>query len=169
MSKMKKVTIQLGNYDGSQRNVVFKGELLKTREDLDIPDDESYGTSYDLYRVSKGYRVFERRWASGQGKKRQNYAKLSKVLTETELLKDFALLANEAGIFEKLDLDFEEVTVSEKTVLLAVNEAGARLLPYMLAKVEALMELGLCLLDQEDVPQDLKAELEQALGPFKPV
>jgi len=169
MSKMQKVTVQLGNYDGSQTNVTFKGALLKTRKELDIPDDESSGASFDLYRVSKGYRVFEKRWTSGLGHKRQNYAKLSKVLTEAELLEDFAPLANEAGIFEKVDLDDEETFVNEKTVLLAVNDAGARLLPYTLAKVEELIELGMCLLDQEDVPQDVKADFEHALGPFAPV
>jgi hypothetical protein len=169
MSKMKKVTVQHGNYDGSQTNVVFKGELLKTRKELDIPGDESSGISYDLYRVSKGYRVFEKRWTSGQGQNRQNYAKLSGVLNEAELLENFAPLANDAGIFERLDLDFEEAIVNEKTVLLAVNDAGARLLPYTLAKVEELIELALCLLDQEDVPQDLKADFEHALAPFAPV
>ena len=57
---------------------------------------------------------------------------------------------------------------NEETVLVAVNSntKEARLLPYTLANVEELIELALCLLDQEDVPQDLKADFEHALAPF---
>ena len=166
MGKTQQITVQIGNYDGSQTNVVFKGELLKTRREPDIPDDEWQGTQYDLYRVKKGYRVFEKRWANGHGEKRQNYAKLSDVLTETELLEDFAPLANEAGIFERLDLDAEEATENQKTVLLAANDSGSRLLPYTLANVEELIELGQCLVDQDDVPEDLRSDFKSALDRF---
>ena len=162
-SKMQKVTVQLGNYDRSLKNVTFIGELLKTRQDLDIPDDESQGTQYDLYRVKKGYRVFEKRWASGQGEKRQNYAKLSDVLTEAELLESFAIIANDAGIFEMVDLDDEQATENQKTVLLAANDEGTRLLPYTLANVEELIELAHFAVDQEEIPKDIKAEFKSAL------
>ena len=160
---MQKITVQLGNYDGSQRNITFTGELLKTRKELDIPDDDLQGTQYDLYQVKKGYRVFEKRWENGQGEKRQNYAKLSDVLTEAELLESFALIANDAGIFEKVDLDLEKAIENEKTVLLAVNDISARLLPYTLASVEELIELAHFLIDQEEIPKDIKVEFNNVL------
>ena len=166
MAKMHKITVQVGNYDGSQKNIVFMGTLLTTRKALDFPGDETSGTSYDLYRVKKGYRVFEKRWTIGQGKKRQNYAKLSKVLREDELLEDYASLANEIGIIETLDLDDEETIQTEKTILLAVNENSARLLPYTLANVEELMELAHFLIEQEEIPKDIRAEFEGVLGEF---
>ena len=167
MAKMHKISVQVGNYDGSQKNIVFMGALLTTRKVLDFPDDETSGTSYDLYRVKKGYRVFEKRWATGQGKKRQNYAKLSKVLREDELLEDYASLANEIGIVETLDLDDEEMIQTEKTILLAVNENSARLLPYTLANVDELIELAHFLVEQEEIPKDIRAEFKSAIGKFE--
>ena len=167
MAKMHKITLQLGNYDGSQKNIVFMGTLLTTRKELDFPGNETSGTQYDLYRVKKGYRVFEKRWTTGQGKKRQNYAKLSKILREDELLEDFANLANEIGIVETLDLDDEEMIQTEKTILLAVNDSSAKLLPYTLANVEELMELAHFLIEQEEIPKDIRAEFESAIGKFE--
>lgn len=105
MGKMQKITVQIGSYAGAVKNVTFSGELLKTRREFDAPNDESHGTQHNLYRVSRGYRVYEKRWTNGGGVKRQNYAKLSKVLTKAELLEKFTLLANYAGIFEPVDLD----------------------------------------------------------------
>jgi hypothetical protein len=164
MGKMKKVTVRLGQYDGSQREVTFLGELLANHQELDIPGVNLSGTSYDLYRVKRGYRVFEKRWMNGEGKDRQNYAKLSNVLSEDELLEQFALVANKAGIFEKQDLDFEQILESQKTVLLAVNSNGARLLPYTLSNVEELIELAHFVVDQEDVSKDIRGEFESVIG-----
>ena len=155
---MKKVTVRVGQYDGSEKDIVFIGELRKTQQEFDAPNDKSRGTEYALYRVPQGYRVYEKRWANGQGQKRQNYAKLSKVLTQAELLKKFASLANYAGIFETEDLDTH--SENETTILLAVNRSSARLLPYTLANVDELIEMGRFLLDQEDVPDDIQAEIK---------
>ena len=55
-----------------------------------------------------------------------------------------------------------------KTVLMAVNDVGARLLPYTLENVENLTELAFCLSDQEDIPEDLKADFVRAIAPFPP-
>ena len=57
---------------------------------------------------------------------------------------------------------------NRKTVLIAVNDEGARLLPYTLENVEELTELAFCLSDQEDIPEDLKAEFVSVLVPFPP-
>ena len=57
---------------------------------------------------------------------------------------------------------------NEKTVLVAVNGKGARLLPYTLANVEELIELAFGLSEERDIPEDLRAELVHALGPFAP-
>jgi hypothetical protein len=165
MGKMQKIAVQVGNYDGSLKNITFTGELQKTLQEFDAPNDESHGTQYDLYRVKKGYRVFERRWTNGQGENRQNYARLSDVLTEAELLEKFTLLANYAGIIETQDLD-GEINENEKTVLLAVNGSGARLLPYTLANVEELIELAHFLRDQENIPGDVQAEIKGTLERF---
>ena len=54
----------------------------------------------------------------------------------------------------------------KKTALLAVNGKGPRMLSYSLGDVEDVIDLLLCLLDDEDVPEDLKTEFEQALRPF---
>ena len=164
---MKKITVQLGNYDGSLRNITFLGDLLKTIKDLDYPDDERSGTSYDLYHVKKGYRVYEKRWTNGKGTDRQNYAKLSKVLSEDELLEEFPFLANAVGIFETKDLDNEQTIENEKTVLLAVNEDRARLLPYTLASVEELIDLGYLVLSQDDVSNKIKGKFKSVIGKFE--
>jgi len=163
---MNKIIVQLGNYDGSLKNITFMGELLKNRQELDIPGDESQGTQYDLYQVKNGYRVFEKRWTTGQGEKRQNYAKLSNVLSEDMLLERFPLLANEIGIFEKEDLDTEDAIQNKKTVLLAANDEHTRLLPYTLENFEELIELARCSVDQDDVPEDLRKEFKAALDRF---
>ena len=132
---MQRITVKVGSYDGSQKNVVLTGDLLKTQQEFDAPGDESRGTEYSLYRVPKGYRVYEKRWANGGAQKRQNYAKLSKVLTEAELLKKFTQLANYAGIIETEDADSEEQTgKNEKTVLLVASVEGTQLLPYHKSK-----------------------------------
>ena len=164
---MQKITVQVGNYDGSQKSVIFTGELLKTQQEFDAPNDKSRGTEYILYRVPNGYRVHEKRWTNGQGKKRQNYAKLSRVLSERELLEKFAQLANYAGIMETEDLDSEEMIQTEKTILLAVNDSSAKLLPYTLANVEELIELAHFLIEQEEVSKDIRAEFESAIGKFQ--
>lgn len=117
---MEKITVRVGRYDGSQKDIVFIGELLKTQQEFDAPGDKSRGTEYTLYRVPNGYKVYERRWANGQGQKRQNYAKFSRVYTQTELLEKFPLLANYAGIFETEEVD-DEISEKEKTILLAAS------------------------------------------------
>jgi hypothetical protein len=60
---------------------------------------------------------------------------------------------------------------NEKTVLVAVNSntKEARLLPYTLANVEELIELAFGLSEERDIPEDLRAELIHALGPFAPI
>ena len=50
----------------------------------------------------------------------------------------------------------------KKTALLAVNGQGPRMLSYSLGDVEDVIDLLLCLLDDEEVPEDLKTEFEQA-------
>ena len=162
---MKRITVQVGTYDGSQKNVVFTGELLKTQREFDAPNDESRGTQYELYRVPKGYRVYEKRWANGQGhQKRQNYAKLSRVLTQAELLEKFPLLANYAGIIATDNADPDElINENEKTILLAANAEGTRLLPYTLANVEELIELAFFVSAQEDIPEDIQTEFKGVL------
>jgi hypothetical protein len=102
---MAKVTVRVGNYDSSQKDITFSGELIASYQEFEVPKDQSIGTQYDLYKVRRGYRVFEKRWTNGGGAKRQNYAKLSKVLTKAELLEKFALVANYAGIFETVNFD----------------------------------------------------------------
>ena len=161
---MQKITVRVGQYDGSEKDVVFTGELLQTQQEFDAPNDESRSTEYSLYRVPKGYRVFEKRRVSGQGQKRQNYAKLSNALNEKELLKRFPTLANYAGIFEKEDLDGSEI---QKAILLSASATGTQLLPYTLANVQELIELSHFLLNQEDVPEKIKGEFQNALGRFE--
>jgi len=165
---MEKITVRVGQYDGSQKEIVFIGELLKTQQEFDAPGDKSRGTEYTLYRLPKGaYRVYEKRWANGQGEKRKNYARLSRVYTQAELLEKFPLLANYAGIVETQDLDTDsELDEDEKTALLAADTKGTRLLSYSLANVEELIELAHFLLDQEDVPDGIKTEFEGVLGAF---
>ena len=165
MSEMQKITVRVGQYDGSQKEIAFIGELLKTQQEFDAPNDKSRGTEYSLYRVPKGaYRIYEKRWANGQGDRRKNYARLSRVYTEAELLEKFPILANRAGIFETEDIDTDsELDEDEKTVLLAADTKGTRLLPYTLANVEELIELAHFLLDQEDTPEEIRAEFESAL------
>jgi len=165
---MEKITVRVGQYDGSQKEIVFIGEFLKTQQEFDAPGDKSRGTEYTLYRLPKGaYRVYEKRWANGQGEKRKNYARLSRVYTQAELLEKFPLLANYAGIVETQDLDTDsELDEDEKTALLAADTKGTRLLSYSLANVEELIELAHFLLDQEDVPDGIKTEFEGVLGAF---
>lgn len=166
---MQRITLQVGKYDGPQKKVVFMGELLETQQEFDAPNDQSRGIEYALYRVPKGYRVYEKRWTDGQGEKRQNYAKLSKVLSEAELLKKFDTLADYAGIPDIPDLDPDlEPSENGKTLLLAVNHSSARLIPYTLANVEELIELAHFLLDQHDVPEEIRGEFENALARFEP-
>jgi len=163
---MEKITVRVGRYDGSQKEIVFIGELLETQQEFDAPGDKSRGTEYALYRVPRGaYRVYEKRWANGQGDKRKNYARLSRVYTQAELLEKFPLLANYAGIVETQDLDTgSELDEDEKTVLLAADTKGTRLLPYSLANVEELIELAHFVLDQKDIPEEIQGEFENALG-----
>ena len=56
----------------------------------------------------------------------------------------------------------------EKTVLLAASATNTRLLPYSLSNVEELIELAHFLLDQHDVPEEIRGEFETALARFKP-
>jgi len=163
---MQKITVRVGQYDGSQKEITFIGELLKTQQEFDAPNDKSRGTEYSLYRVPKGaYRVYEKRWMNGQGNKRKNYSRLSRVYTEAELLEKFPILANSVGIFEAENLD-SELDEDEKTVLLAADTKGTRLLSYNLANVEELIELAHFLLDQKDVPEEIRGEFANALARF---
>jgi hypothetical protein len=57
---------------------------------------------------------------------------------------------------------------NEKTVLVAVNGKGARLLPYTLANVEELIELAFGLSEEHGIPEDLQADIAHALAPFAP-
>ncbi|MGC1376665.1 MAG: hypothetical protein WA821_10590 [Anaerolineales bacterium] len=64
---------------------------------------------------------------------------------------------------DELEIEAEK----ERTVLLAVNSKGARLLPYTLADVEELAELISYLLSPEGIPEDLKADALSALEAFQ--
>ncbi|MGC1376445.1 MAG: hypothetical protein WA821_09485 [Anaerolineales bacterium] len=64
---------------------------------------------------------------------------------------------------DELEIEAEK----ERTVLLAVNSKGARLLPYTLADVEELAELISYFLSPEGIPEDLKADALSALEAFQ--
>ncbi len=170
---MQKVTVQVGYLDGSLKNITFTGKLLIIRQELDNVGDDSRGTDYSLYRVKKGYRVFEKRWIKIKGKQKQNYSKLSGVFTKEELLEKFAVLANEAGMIETVDIDTKQKSTQEdkKTFLVAVDgdSKKAWVLSYTLENVEKLIELGKYLVDQEDVPEDIKDDFGRVIPQFKTV
>ena len=154
---MKQITVRVGNYNDSQENITFIGELLKTIQEFDSLNDKLQGREYNLYKVRRGYRVFEKRWTNGLGENRENYAKLSDVLKQTELLEKFTFFVNYPEIFEAVKAD------KEKTILLAANRNNSRLLSYTLENIEQLIELGHFLLDQEEIPDDVKSEFKNVL------
>ena len=64
----------------------------------------------------------------------------------------------------------EQKSEGERTVLVAVKSQSkeAWLLPYTLENVDELIELSQCLLDQDDIPQDIKTDFGRMLELIKP-
>lgn len=66
---------------------------------------------------------------------------------------------------EEMSKSTNEQNTDEKTMLVAVKSMSkeAWLLRYTLNDVKELIELAECLLDQEDVPKDIKSDFEGVL------